>query len=112
MVVIAGGDEAAWQIARLEKADGLVAELPEMPMKKRSPSSALFSDCQKMSCIDACWSEINKTGGRSSGLRRCLSGSNITASQPGNCCNPTSEAELAEESPGSTDRVPGNTWGA
>ena len=35
VVVIAGGDEAAWQVARLEKADGLVAELrKEMPMKK------------------------------------------------------------------------------
>ena len=35
VVVIAGGDEAAWQIARLEKADGLVAELrKEMSMKK------------------------------------------------------------------------------
>ncbi len=35
VVVIAGGDEAAWQEARLEKAEGLVAELrKEMSMKK------------------------------------------------------------------------------
>lgn len=35
VVVIAGGDEAAWQAARLEKAEGLVAELrKEMSMKK------------------------------------------------------------------------------
>ena len=35
VVVIAGGDEIAWQKARLEKAEGLVAELrKEMSMKK------------------------------------------------------------------------------
>ena len=35
VVVIAGGDEVAWQEARLEKAEGLVAELrKEMSMKK------------------------------------------------------------------------------
>ena len=35
VVVIAGGDEVAWQKARLEKAEGLVAELrKEMSMKK------------------------------------------------------------------------------
>ena len=35
VVVIAGGDEAAWQEARLEKAEGLVTELrKEMSMKK------------------------------------------------------------------------------
>ena len=35
VVVIAGGDETAWQEARLEKAEGLVAELrKEMSMKK------------------------------------------------------------------------------
>ena len=35
VVVLAGGDEVAWQKARLEKAEGLVAELrKEMSMKK------------------------------------------------------------------------------
>ena len=66
-----------------------------------------------MSCIDACWIEINKAGGRSLGLRRCLPGSKITVSQPGNCCNPTSARQgLQRKVRAPQSRVPGNTWGA
>ena len=47
VVVIAGGDEAAWQEARLEKAEGLVTELrKEMSMKK---AVAFISTCLGLS---------------------------------------------------------------
>ena len=47
VVVTAGGDEAAWQEARLEKAEGLVTELrKEMSMKK---AVAFISTCLGLS---------------------------------------------------------------
>jgi len=48
VVVIAGGDEAAWEEARLEKAEGLVAELRnEMSMKKAVAFTSTFLGLSK-----------------------------------------------------------------